>query len=332
MESTAATLTTYSDAPVTYHGAEMHVDNTYKYETIHDEEVIATKNKEFATTHAKYNSTHKKADAQYQLMSGQSTPRVLFGNKARPETMEKTKRGLEFLHISDNMPRQSGTIAVAKRPLTPDAPLKEKEGELKVRVTLYQEDRRDKDCVHTVDTPGSSHTYDMESAATTLANYIDVPENHHDAGTYADNTYKEETIYDEELIATNTLATNDEEFVAATLAVYNEEHVAVDTLATLAVATLAAHYYEELVAVDTLATNSEELAVATTLAATKKNCDKSKKIAVEVYRVEAEIEECNVEQQKADATALTGSQDTKNDVEVSAAKTTSTNNKFKKPL
>ena len=85
---------------------------------------------------------------------------------------------------------------------------------------------------------------------------IDALGTQHDAGMHANNTYNEERI------ATDTLATNDEEFVAATLAVYNEEHVAVNTLATL-----AAHY--------------EELdAVATNLAAPKNNCDKSKKIAV----------------------------------------------------
>jgi hypothetical protein len=136
---------------------------------------------------------------------------------------------------------------------------------------------------------------------------------------------------------------------------YNEEFVATDTLATPAIATPAiatlAARYEELVAVDTLATNNKEYAVNTALAVTKNNCDKSKKIAVEVYREKAEIEECNVEQQKADTTALTGSQDTKNDVEVRAAKktqvkqatkttsttntealNTETTNKFKKPL
>jgi hypothetical protein len=155
-----------------------------------------------------------------------------------------------------------------------------KEGEPNVQVTLCQEDRRDEACVHTIDAPGTHHTYDeefatltihdKESAAATLANYIDVPETHHDARMHADNTYKEETIYDEERIATNTLATNDEEFNAATLAVYNEEHVAVDTLATnnketaaddLAIydeesATLAS--YDEEFATTTLATYDEE--------------------------------------------------------------------------
>jgi hypothetical protein len=43
---------------------------------------------------------------------------------------------------------------------------------------------------------------------------------------------------------------------------------------------------------------------------------------VEVYRVEAEIEEFNVEQQEAEATALTSPRNTKNDVEVNIIKRT----------
>jgi hypothetical protein len=97
----------------------------------------------------------------------------------------------------------------------------------------------------------------------------------------------------------------------ATLATNNKE--------LAAVATLAAHD-EELAA--TLANNDEEFAAATALAATKNNCAKSKKIAVEVYRVKAEIKEFNVEQQEAGATALTGPQNTKNNVEVDIAKKT----------
>jgi hypothetical protein len=197
-----------------------------QFDADHDEEhaaALADYAEEFATTHAKYNSTHKQDDAQYQLTSGQPIPRVLFGNKARPKTMEETKRGLEFLHISDNMPRQSGTIDVAKRPMMPDAPLKEKEGEPKMRVTLCLEDRSDEDCAHTVDTPGSRHTYDMEFAAATLATYSDAPVTHHDAEMHVDNTYKYETIHDEEVIATKN-----EEFAIATLAAYNEETAAVE--------------------------------------------------------------------------------------------------------
>jgi hypothetical protein len=41
-----------------------------------------------------------------------------------------------------------------------------------------------------------------------------------------------------------------------------------------------------------------------------------------VYRVEAEIEEFNVEQQEAEATALTSPPNTKNDVEVDVIKRT----------
>jgi hypothetical protein len=59
----------------------------------------------------------------------------------------------------------------------------------------------------------------------------DAPVTSHDAGMHADSTYKYETTYEEEVIATDDFAANDEEFVAATLAVYIEENVAVDTLA-----------------------------------------------------------------------------------------------------
>jgi hypothetical protein len=170
----------------------------------------------------------------------------------------ETKRGLQFLHISDNMPRQSGTNGVTRRPPMPDAALKRKAGEPNVQVHEI--------CAHTIDAPGTRHTYneefntlaryDKEATATTLANYINVPETHHNAGTHADNTY------DEELIATDTLATNDEEFVAASLAVYNEESIAVDTLTTSDkdFATLAS-YDEEPAA--TLATHDERFAAAT---------------------------------------------------------------------
>jgi hypothetical protein len=183
-------------------------------------------------------------------------------NKALPKTMEETKRGLEFLHISDNMPRQSGTIAVARRPPMP-APLKEMEREPKVQVTPCQEDRRDEACVYTVDAPGTRHTYDVESAAATLAIYIDLHETHHDAGMHADDTYKKKNKYDEEVIATDNFAANDEKFVAATLAVYEEENVAVHTLATNNKETNAdtlAIYDEESA---TLASYDEEFAIAT---------------------------------------------------------------------
>jgi hypothetical protein len=76
-------------------------------------------------------------------------------------------------------------------------------------------------------------------------------------------------------------------------------------------------YNEELVTADTLATNNGEYAVTTALNATKNNYNNSETSVEQVYREETVIEECN---------------DTKNDVEVSAAKTTSTTNKFKKPL
>jgi hypothetical protein len=78
--------------------------------------------------------------------------------------------------------------------------------------------------------------------------------------TLADNN-------NEELVTTDTFADNDELVTTDNLAFYNKELVA----ATLAV------YYEEIDA------------VATNLAAPKNNCDKSKMIAVEGYREEADI-------------------------------------------
>jgi hypothetical protein len=142
-------------------------------------------------------------------------------NNAIPKTMEGTKRGLEFLDISDNMPRQSETITDARRP-PPDAPLKEKKRELKMRVTPCQDDRRDEACVHTIDTTGTLPTYDMEFAATTLANYSNGPVTHHDAEMHVDNTYKYETIYDEEFAAA-TLASNNKETTADTIANHDDE-------------------------------------------------------------------------------------------------------------
>jgi hypothetical protein len=74
---------------------------------------------------------------------------------------------------------------------------------------------------------------------------------HYDAGTYIDNTYKEETFYDEE-------------FDDATLAVCIEEHVAVDTLATnnKETAADALDIYDEepatLANYDAIAANDEE--------------------------------------------------------------------------
>ena len=93
----------------------------------------------------------------------------------------------------------------------PDVPLKEKEGEPKVQVTLCQEDRRDEAGAHDVDMTRTCHTYDMESAATTLANYVGVPKTHQDA-----DTNNEEEV--------NTLATiADKKSAAATHADYIDE-------------------------------------------------------------------------------------------------------------
>ena len=83
-------------------------------------------------------------DAQCHLIHEHSIPRAFFINKALPEVFvlqtgnaisligptsviiqveakDKTKRGIQFLHISDDMPRQTGTVAVARRPPVPTA-------------------------------------------------------------------------------------------------------------------------------------------------------------------------------------------------------------------
>ena len=112
----------------------------------------------------------------------------------------------------------------------PDSATKKEEGELNAQATLCQEEIRDEVCVHTIDAPGT----------------------HHDARMHANNTY------DEELIASDTLATNEVGFAAATLAVYNEEYVAVDTLTTSDKKTATTiDDYNERFAAATLATNDE---------------------------------------------------------------------------
>jgi hypothetical protein len=164
-------------------------------------------------------------------------------------------------------------------------------------------------------------------------------------------------VYTEELVTTDTLISNDVEFVAAV----NEELVTVDTLITndveLVAATTPTAHNEELVDADTLANNDEKLVTAHTLADTKthehgacrevpdreerrdsaerqvqvaiytwinilKNiCAKSMKIAAEVYSVELRSRS-DVEQQEAGATAPTNLQNTKNYVDVVSAKRT----------
>jgi hypothetical protein len=244
-EAMQQTVTMDAEIELTHHMAEydvMHMVTKYETNLEEEESVDTYKNNADSTHQQDVTKAYERMaavsttdDAQHQLMHGQSIPRAFFMAKALPEAKEETKRGLQFLHISNNMPRQSGTIAVARRPPMPDATPKKKEGQPKVQGTLCQEDRRDEAYDEEFATLAR---YDKESAAATLANYIDAPETHHDAGMHAGNTYKEETIYDEELIATDTLATNDEEFVAvasydeevatATLTTYDEETAAVE--------------------------------------------------------------------------------------------------------
>ena len=150
-------------------------------------------------------------DAKHQMMCGQSIPRAFFINQTLTEMKteeEETIRGLQFLHISDNVPKQSGTIDVAKRPPMPDDTPKKEEVEPNVQATRCQEARRDETRGHAHDEVFATSTrYDKTSDAATLANYTDAPETHHDAEMHADN------IYDEEF-ATETLFAYDEETAA----------------------------------------------------------------------------------------------------------------------
>ena len=126
-------------------------------------------------------------NAQCRLICGNSIPREFFINQALPEVLinqarvvisligstsatirmdvkNKTKRGIEFLHIIDGVPRQTGTVAIARRPSVPNT-ASEKE-EPNVQETLCQEDMRDKTCMY----------------------IINVPETMDDAGMHPDNT------------------------------------------------------------------------------------------------------------------------------------------------
>jgi hypothetical protein len=90
-------------------------------------------------------------DAQHHLMHGQSIPRAFFINKALPEvciiqrgdatslidptstnikmkTKGETRRGLQFLHISNNMPRQSGPLLLPGGPRCPMPPRRKRRG------------------------------------------------------------------------------------------------------------------------------------------------------------------------------------------------------------
>jgi hypothetical protein len=110
-------------------------------------------------------------DAQCRLIHGHSIPRAFFINKALPEVVaiqtgaairmsgptpavitadaeDKTKRGIQFLHISDKMTRQTGIVAIARRAPVPNAASRKKKEEPNVQETLCQENMRGKTCMH----------------------------------------------------------------------------------------------------------------------------------------------------------------------------------------
>jgi hypothetical protein len=226
-----------------------------KYEThLEEEESVDTYMDDANNTHQQdVPKAYETADdAQHLLMHEQSIPRAFFINKALPEVCtiqrkdatslsdptstniemkakEETKRGLQFLHISDYVSRQSGTITDTRRPPMPEAAPKK---EHNVQVIPCQEEMRVGACVH----------------------IIDMPE------THRDNTYKEETIYDKEL------ATNDKEIVAAALAIYDGKYAILASHDREFAAAVFITTYDEEPTAATLASYDEEVAAAATLA------------------------------------------------------------------
>jgi hypothetical protein len=87
----------------------------------------------------------------------------------RMDVKDKTKRGIEFLHILNGMLSQTGTVDVARRPAVPDAA--SKKGEPNVQEILCQEDMKDKTYMHIIDVPGAIanknfNTYSPEDGQT----------------------------------------------------------------------------------------------------------------------------------------------------------------------
>jgi hypothetical protein len=137
-EATQQTVAMDAKIELTHYVAEyntMHMDNKYKTHLEEEESVDAYMDNANSTHQQDVTKVYERMaavvttdDAQHQLMHGQSIPRALFINKALPEVYiiqrgdaislidttsttvemkakEETKRGLQFLHISDNMPR-----------------------------------------------------------------------------------------------------------------------------------------------------------------------------------------------------------------------------------
>jgi hypothetical protein len=129
-------------------------------------------------------------NSQYRLMCGNFTvPREFFINQALPEVLinqtgvvisligstsaiirmdvkDKTKRGIEFLHIIDGVPRQTGTVAIARRPSVLYIPSKREVPN--VQEILCQEDMRDKTSMHIIDVPETMDNAGMHADNTSL--------------------------------------------------------------------------------------------------------------------------------------------------------------------
>jgi hypothetical protein len=101
----------------------------------------------------------------------------------------------------------------------------------------------------------------------------------------------------EELVTTDTLTDNDKELTAADIFATNGEKFGAATV----LAATKSDVNVDLAEKDHIVNKTHMCVIS--LKITKNNGADSKKFAVKVYRVEAEIEEFNVEQQETKATA-----------------------------
>jgi hypothetical protein len=153
-----------TDRRGTTDGNEMLADSTYQqgmYETYQEEEEDKAYPKNAAVSSTTTNDDPQNNNAQCRLMCGNFIPREFFINQALPEVLinqtgvvissidstsaiirmdvkDKTTRGIEFLHILNGVPRQTGTVDIARRPAVPNAT--SKKGKPNVQGTLCQDD------------------------------------------------------------------------------------------------------------------------------------------------------------------------------------------------
>ena len=106
----------------------IHMDN--KYEELVTTDTLANYDVELATadTFATQGGELVAADTALAAHDEKSAAAISLidptSTTIEMKAKGETKRGLQFLHISDNMPRRSETNTATRRPLMPDAALK----------------------------------------------------------------------------------------------------------------------------------------------------------------------------------------------------------------